>query len=192
MSATTTAPATAPAPGIYYSASKRGFFNPAIHTTLPTDAVLVPQETYTALLTAQGHGQVIGPDVNGNPVASAPVMTAAGALSALAALYASKETLGVSFQASGATAASVFPSDNNAQLKLVSGFAMANAGLWTDGTPWLTIAGVGVPFAKADVIALATKVSAYVAACSTRYAALIAAVQAAPTTDTSTGWPSNS
>ena len=180
---------------VYYSATARGFYDSSLNPKLPPDAKEVTAAAYTALLTAQGTGKLIQPNASGNPEAVAPpvpAVTVASALAALASVYASKECAGVSFQAFGAASASVFPSDYNGQLKLVSAFTMATAGLWTDGTPWLTTAGIGVPFVRADVIALATKVSAYVAACSTRYAALIAAVQASPTTDTSTGWPSNS
>ncbi len=179
---------------VYFSPTAKGFFDSSLHSVLPADAKEITAETYTSLLTAQGKGQLIQSDANGNPEAVAPpvpAVTAASALAGLAALYAAKEALGVSFQAAGATAASVFPSDLNAQVKLVSAYSMATAGLWVDGTPWLSTTGVSVPMAKADVLALAPKVAAYVAACTARYGALIPLVSATPTTDTSTGWPSN-
>ena len=175
----------------YYSASKRGFFDSGLHGTLPTDAVAVTDTQHADLLSAQATGQVIAPDANGNPVASVRVPTLAQALSALAALYASKQCLGVLFQASGVTAPSVFPSDNNGQLKLVSAYTMAQAGLWADGTPWISVTGVSVPMVKADILALAPRVAAYVAACTARYGALIPLVAADVATDTSGGWPDN-
>ena len=179
---------------VYYSATTRGFYDSSLNPKLPPDAKEVTAAAYTALLTAQGTGKLIQADATGAPEAVSPpvpAVTAASALAGLARVYAVAEAAGVSFQASGASAVSVFPSDNNGQLKLVSAFTMASAGLWADGTPWLTTAGVGVPFTKEDVVALATKVSGYVAACSTRYAALVAAVQADPAAETTDGWPSN-
>ncbi len=179
---------------VYYSPTAKGFYDSSLHAVLPADAKVITPDVYQSLLTAQGKGQLIEADATGSPVAVAPpvpAVTVASALAALASLYASKEALGVSFQAAGATAPSVYPSDLNAQVKLVSAYSMAAAGLWVDGTPWLSMAGVSVPMTVADVQALAPKVAAYVAGCTARYGALIPLVTATPTTDCSAGWPSN-
>ncbi len=176
---------------VFYSATSKSFYDDCLFPKLPADAVAVTDVEHVALMAAQAQGKVISPDANGNPVAAIPVPTVAQALAALSAVYAAKERLGVSFQASGASAPSVFPSDNNGQLKLVSAFTMAQAGLWIDGTPWIGVGGISVPMAKADILSLAPKVAAYVAACTGNYGRLIPAVTADVTTDTSTGWPSN-
>ena len=56
----------------YYSKSTGGFYDPAIHNTLPNDAVEISPEQYTALLAGQSVGQVIMPDKDGKPVLADP------------------------------------------------------------------------------------------------------------------------
>ena len=124
------------------------------------------------------------------PVPNAP--TAVQAKAFLDAMLAAKESLGVHFQAAGQAAASLFPTDPGAQLKLVSAFTMAGAGLWVDGTPWITADGKAVPLTRADVQALATKAAAYVAACTAHYASLLPTVAANPAARVDLGWPANS
>lgn len=52
-----------------YSATTGGFYDPAIHATLPHDAVVITEQKYTALLSAQGSGQRIVPGPGGHPIA---------------------------------------------------------------------------------------------------------------------------
>lgn len=120
-----------------------------------------------------------------------PVPTVQGTLDALDLLAFVKRGAGVMFQAAGAAAPSLFPTDDASRGLLTSSFVAAGAGLWTDGTPWETADGQFVPLASADVQALAKKALAYVAAVQARKAALAAAVRGDPTTDISAGWPSN-
>ena len=174
---------------VYYSATTRSFYDDRLVAKPPSDAVPVTDAEHVALMTAQATGMVITPDATGAPQATTPVRTVAQALAALGALYASKENAGVAFQASGATAPSTFPSNLNAQVKLVSAFSMANVGLWVDGTPWISVSGISVPMVKSDILALAPKVAAHVAACTANYGHLIPLVQADPAADTSGGWP---
>lgn len=53
-----------------YSATTRGFYDTAIHTTMPDDVVEVSDETYVALFAAQQTGSIIQPGANGNPIVS--------------------------------------------------------------------------------------------------------------------------
>lgn len=53
---------------IYYSQSNQAFYDNAIHTAIPDDAVEISYEQHTALLAGQSNGQVIMPDKDGKPV----------------------------------------------------------------------------------------------------------------------------
>jgi hypothetical protein len=55
----------------HYSASAGGFFDDEIHSALPTDAVVITDDEYAALLEDQAKGQAITADAGGRPVASA-------------------------------------------------------------------------------------------------------------------------
>ena len=55
-----------------YSKSTGGFYDPAINSDIPADAVYVPDEQYAALMAGQAGGKVIVPDEEGNPVLSDP------------------------------------------------------------------------------------------------------------------------
>lgn len=52
---------------IYYSPSRKGFFDSEIHTELPADRLFVTDEVYRALLTGQSMGQRIMPGADGVP-----------------------------------------------------------------------------------------------------------------------------
>ena len=53
---------------LYYSQSTGGFYDSAIHSRLPEDAVEISPEQHTALLAGQSAGQVIMPGKDGKPV----------------------------------------------------------------------------------------------------------------------------
>ena len=53
---------------LYYSQSNGGFYDSAIHSRLPEDAVAISPEQHTALLAGQSNGQVIMPGEDGKPV----------------------------------------------------------------------------------------------------------------------------
>lgn len=58
---------------MFYSPSKKGFYNQAIHgSAIPADAVEIPAEVHAQLLTDQSQGAIIQPDDNGYPVAVFP------------------------------------------------------------------------------------------------------------------------
>jgi len=57
---------------LYYSASKSGFYDDEIHTTIPADSVEITREEHQALLTAQSEGQVICAGEGGRPTAKFP------------------------------------------------------------------------------------------------------------------------
>lgn len=57
---------------LHYSKSVDGFFDTAIHRTLPADAVEISRDEHAALLDAQANGKRIVADRNGRPVAQAP------------------------------------------------------------------------------------------------------------------------
>lgn len=57
---------------VFYSASRRGFFDPAVHQVLPDDAVKITPARHAQLLTAQAQGAQIQPDANGRPQAVFP------------------------------------------------------------------------------------------------------------------------
>lgn len=56
----------------FYSASKRGFFHPAINPrdTIPADAVAITEQDHAALMSAQSSGKAILPDPDGRPIAT--------------------------------------------------------------------------------------------------------------------------
>jgi len=61
-----------------YSKSTGGFYDPAINTVIPTDAVTITAEQHQALLAGQVTGQVISSDANGSPILTdAPAPTEA-------------------------------------------------------------------------------------------------------------------
>lgn len=53
---------------IYYSKTNQAFYDSAIHSRLPEDAVEISQEQHAALLAGQSSGQVIMPGKDGKPV----------------------------------------------------------------------------------------------------------------------------
>jgi hypothetical protein len=112
------------------------------------------------------------------------------ALATLASLRYSKEIAGINFQASGATAKSLFATDRDSQAKISSAYVMASAGKWVDGTPWKASDGGFVTMAAADIEALGVQAAAYVAGCYAVEASYAAQIQTNPAVDTSTGWPS--
>ena len=57
---------------IYYSKSSGGFYDNAIHTTLPEDVIEISPEQHAALLAGQSNGQVIMPGKDGKPVLTLP------------------------------------------------------------------------------------------------------------------------
>ncbi|MBO9710675.1 MAG: hypothetical protein J7521_20935 [Caulobacter sp.] len=59
--------------GLYYSPSLKGFFDDALHASIPDDAVKINKAAHTALMTAQASGRPITFDAAaGKPVALAP------------------------------------------------------------------------------------------------------------------------
>ena len=55
-----------------YSPSTQGFYDPAIHPSIPTDAIEITAAYHAALLAAQSQGKRIAPDATGYPVAVDP------------------------------------------------------------------------------------------------------------------------
>lgn len=55
-----------------YAQSTGGFYDDAINTALPSDAVEITVEQYAALMEAQSTGQIITADSAGSPIAEAP------------------------------------------------------------------------------------------------------------------------
>lgn len=164
-----------------------GFYDDALHPVLPAGAMALTPAQYQSWYSDQTQIWSGGRLVTG-PI---PVPTTAQALAALDALMLAKQALGVMFQASGATAPRLFPTDPGAQARMTDEFVAANAGLWTDGDPWQASDGTYIAFVKADVLALATKARSYVKACYLRKVALDPQVRANPAADISAGWPSN-
>ncbi|KMS58580.1 hypothetical protein [Sphingobium cupriresistens] len=60
---------------IYYSALAHGFFDDAMHHTLPADAVQISDDRHRELLAAQGDGATIDADSDGIPRARRPSLT---------------------------------------------------------------------------------------------------------------------
>lgn len=168
-----------------------GFYSDDVSapSSIPSSCVVISDADWKTWLGATSRYRWI----DGALTPYTPPATVERTMAALNALLAAKEAAGVHFQATGATAPSLFPTDAGTQGKLTSAFVMAGAGLWIDGTPWLTLDGnpVAVPFTAADVQNLAKKAAAYVAGCVAQYAQLATEVAADPTTDITQGWPSN-
>lgn len=57
---------------MYYSASTNGFYDRAIHSSIPADAVEITAAQHAALLSAQSAGKGIVPDANGYPTLEDP------------------------------------------------------------------------------------------------------------------------
>jgi hypothetical protein len=60
---------------MYYSPSQNMFFTSTVG--MPSDGAEISDATYATLRSAQLSGSTIGPDSNGNPVATAPTPTSA-------------------------------------------------------------------------------------------------------------------
>lgn len=58
--------------GLHFSASTRGFYDDAIHATLPADAKPITEQVRANLLAAQSAGKVIEADADGFPIAVDP------------------------------------------------------------------------------------------------------------------------
>jgi hypothetical protein len=128
------------------------------------------------------------PPVTPSPPTQAQLVAAA--LAALALLRYSKEVAGINFQASSATAKSLFETDPTSQAKISSAYVMATAGKWVDGSPWKASDGSFVAMTTADIEALGVQAATYVAGCYAVEASYAAQIQTNPAVDTSTGWPS--
>lgn len=71
---------------IFYSASRAGFFDDAIHDVVPEDAVAISAENYRLLMAAQTNGMLIVGGAAGAPIAIArPGLTTEEELQALRA-----------------------------------------------------------------------------------------------------------
>lgn len=57
---------------IFYSPSRRGFFDPSIHDPMPEDALRVSQKRHAELLAGQERGAQIVPGANGKPMLEWP------------------------------------------------------------------------------------------------------------------------
>lgn len=57
---------------LFYSASSRGFYDDAIHATLPADAQPITEQVRENMLAAQSAGKIIEADADGFPVAVDP------------------------------------------------------------------------------------------------------------------------
>lgn len=57
---------------LFYSPSKAGFYDDEIHTTIPSDGVVITREEHSALLTAQSEGRVICMGEDGKPTTKLP------------------------------------------------------------------------------------------------------------------------
>jgi len=138
------------------------------------------------------HGPAgFAPPPQSAPPAPTPAQALAERKAALAVERYARESAGVWFQASGATAASLAASDTSSQAKLGNAYQLARDGFWRDGTPWKMADANFVPMAAADIKALSLKVAAYVAACYAHEAQLAATLASDPATDITQGWPAN-
>ena len=57
---------------MFYSAGTKGFYNPAIHASMPPDVVKISSERHAELLAGESAGQRIEADENGAPILVAP------------------------------------------------------------------------------------------------------------------------
>lgn len=69
----------------YYSATTGGFYLVGVHTDIPSDAVAVSDDDFTALMDAQAAGSQIAAGDTGTPVATIRTQTTAELLTALRA-----------------------------------------------------------------------------------------------------------
>jgi len=53
---------------LFYSKSTNGFYDPAINTEIPTDAVEITADEHISLLNSQATGKIISADANGKPI----------------------------------------------------------------------------------------------------------------------------
>lgn len=57
---------------MFYSEQTGGFYDPAIHTRIPSDAVEISHEQHAQLLQGQATGKIIAADQNGFPMLAEP------------------------------------------------------------------------------------------------------------------------
>ncbi len=82
-----------------YAQSTGGFYDPAINTAIPADAVTITDALYQSLLAGEAAGQVITADGSGNPVLAAPpapTPAQAGMTAYLAAINAGVQIISAS------------------------------------------------------------------------------------------------
>ncbi|WP_339511920.1 hypothetical protein [Pseudomonas sp. RL_15y_Pfl2_60] len=58
---------------LYFSKATGGFYDGAVHASMPSDVVEVSRKSHEALMAGQSAGQVITGDDSGNPILTAPV-----------------------------------------------------------------------------------------------------------------------
>lgn len=58
---------------IFYSPSKRGFYNSEIHAVIPEDKIEISPERHAELMAEQASGKIIVPNESGFPIAQDPI-----------------------------------------------------------------------------------------------------------------------
>jgi hypothetical protein len=122
-----------------------------------------------------------------------PASTIAQAIALLATELQTRESAGVFFTPTSATAALLFPTTADAIGKYTAEWSALGTTppLRNDGDPMIAADGTPVALSNADAKAVIQKALAYFRACTANYATLHAAVVANPSADITVGWPTN-
>lgn len=161
----------------YYSATTNGFYDPAINAVMPPDAVSITDLAYEALFAAQAAGSTIGPDSNGNPVATPPAAPAPAQLGQAA--YGAAIAAGCQIVSAGTPALNgTYPLDDSTLIKMVGEQSyIALKGTFTNGQApraWMDSAGTPHMFPSTDAFtAFGEAVAQYIDALQTALAAAL-------------------
>lgn len=155
---------------MYYSQTTGGFYSKEIHgSNIPSDALEITDDVYTALLEGQSRGLLIQADHTGMPELGTPAPLPVNIEANIASRRYAAETAGITVNGMR------LPTDRDSQA-LVTGAALAAVIDPAYSCQWKTVEGF-ITLGAQQIIALASAMRAHVQACFDREAALLATLQ---------------
>jgi hypothetical protein len=170
---------------IFFNAAKSGFYDTAIHNSIPEGCVEVSAEDHRALMDGQSSGMAIAVDESGSPVLVERPIALPDYPARIADRRYRAETAGILVNG--------MPLDTSRDSQaLVTGAALAAVVDPGYHCQWKTIEGF-VDLDAQTIIALASALRAHVQACFDREAELLDALEAGTYTDAllEQGWPAS-
>lgn len=147
---------------MYFSKSTLLFYDPAIHQSMPTDAVEIDKTVYTEMLRARTLGMRVGSDNNGYPIAleAIELRTAESLRALVTARRWTVETSGITLPTGVRVATGI--DDQNRITSVIANMRLANL----DTVSFKAISG-WVTLTLAELEGVAAAIAAHVQACFT-------------------------